>query len=285
MSIDHQQALACLQSDDLIGIGMEADAVRRRLHPEGVVTYTLAPILTVTSSDLTPQITAALDRGATGLTLQTASLKQLESTIPTLRENFPHLLLSGPTVSQIASLGDPADQVLSRLRTAGLASLSADSATNLRFESALAVHRAAHDAGLRTTATLVFGAGEQPDTLIQQLKSLHSLQQETQGFLAFTLLSAPAPTGRELDDPTAVEYLKTLAVCRIVLDNIDNIEANWQQQGLKVLQMTLRFGANDIGSLFTADAHAPEEEIRRVIRDAGFKPAQRDTLYRMMFLN
>ena len=117
------------------------------------------------------------------------------------------------------------------------------------------------------------------------LEAVHTLQQETGGFVAFTLVSHHAPGGRELDDATAVEYLKTLAICRMVLDNIPHAQTNWEQQGLKVLQMGLRFGGNDIGSLLGGDAAAPEEEVRRLIRDAGFKPVQRDTLYRTHFLN
>jgi cyclic dehypoxanthinyl futalosine synthase len=70
-----------------------------------------------------------------------------------------------------------------------------------------------------------------------------------------------------------------------VLDNIPHVQTNWEQQGLKVLQMGLRFGGNDIGSLLGAQSTAPEEEVRRLIRDAGFKPVQRDTLYRTHFLN
>jgi cyclic dehypoxanthinyl futalosine synthase len=63
------------------------------------------------------------------------------------------------------------------------------------------------------------------------------------------------------------------------------VQTNWEQQGLKVLQMGLRFGGNDVGSVLGSTTNASEEEVRRLIRDAGFKPAQRDTLYRAMFLN
>lgn len=91
-------------------------------------------------------------------------------------------------------------------------------------------------------------------------------------------------------EPTAVEYLTTLATSRLYLDNIPNIEGSWATQGLKVLQMGLRFGGNDVGSVlleerFVKPGGATEEELRRIIREAGFKPVQRDTLYRTMFLN
>ena len=84
-----------------------------------------------------------------------------------------------------------------------------------------------------------------------------------------------------------MEYLKTLAISRMYLDNILNVQANLETQGLKVLQVGLRFGGNDVGSILlaTGATAATEEQVRQVIRDAGFKPAQRDTLYRTMFLN
>jgi len=283
-AIDHAHALEALLSDDLIGIGMEADAVRRRLHPEGVVTYALSPGVTLGAADPTKSVADAVEDGATAITLYAApgaTLDQLETAICTIRHAHPTLPLSGFPLGQIAALPPT---ILTALYTAGVRSLAADTTETLAFDSALAFHRTAHAAGLSTTATLLFGAGESPDTLITRLETLRALQQETLGFVAFTLLAAHSPTGRDLDDPTAVEYLKTLALCRIVLDNIDHIESNWQQQGLKVLQMTLRFGANDAGSLFAPNAQAPEEEVRRIIRDAGFRPAQRDPLYRMCFL-
>ena len=91
-------------------------------------------------------------------------------------------------------------------------------------------------------------------------------------------------------EPTAVEYLTTLAVSRLYLDNIENLQGSWRTQGLKVLQMGLRFGGNDVGSVLLEEhaskpGGATEEELRRIIREAGFRPVQRDTLYRTMFLN
>ena len=151
--------------------------------------------------------------------------------------------------------------------------------------SSVRVHRAAHAAGLSTVALLRFGESERNHDFVARLEEFRQLQAETGGVRAFSLRSASASSGRELDDPTAVEYLKTLAICRMVLDNIRHIEANWQQQGLKVFQMALRFGANDAGSLIERDAEASEEEVRRLIRDAGFQPVQRDSLSTVWFFN
>jgi cyclic dehypoxanthinyl futalosine synthase len=115
------------------------------------------------------------------------------------------------------------------------------------------------------------------------------LQEETGGFASFTPWSfAPrSSTLNGFEEATAVEYLKTLAISRMYLNNVENVQSNLETQGLKVLQVGLRFGGNDAGSvLLAAGANAAtEEQVRQVIRDAGFKPVQRDTLYRTMFFN
>jgi cyclic dehypoxanthinyl futalosine synthase len=134
---------------------------------------------------------------------------------------------------------------------------------------------------------MIFGVGETIAERVAHLEHLRNLQQETGGFTSFTPLAHPSGLASE---PTAVEYLKTLAVSRLYLDNIQNLQGSWATQGLKVLQMGLRFGGNDVGSVlleerFGKPGGATEEELRRIIREAGFKPAQRDTLYRTFFLN
>jgi cyclic dehypoxanthinyl futalosine synthase len=116
---------------------------------------------------------------------------------------------------------------------------------------------------------------------------VRQLQDETGGFAAFSARNASA--GREWEEATAVEYLKVLAVSRVLLENIENVEADWMPQGLKVLQMALRFGCNDAGSVSTRNARGnasatTEEDLRRVIRGAGFEPVQRDALYRSMLI-
>jgi len=211
MGISREQALECLQSGDLIGLGMEADAVRRRLHPEGVATY-------VVDSDM---------------------------------ESLPALTDLAATAEWIAA------------------------------------HRAMHLAGERTTARMVFGAGETLEQRMDVLEAIRKLHQETAGFAAFAPVAAPAPNGRQLDSATAVERLKMLAVSRMYLDSIENIQADGVASGidgLKVLQTALRFGANDVG---TADAgqSRSEEDLRRIIRDAGLRPAERDAAWRAMMLS
>jgi cyclic dehypoxanthinyl futalosine synthase len=127
---------------------------------------------------------------------------------------------------------------------------------------------------------------------------VYRLQEETGGFTSFIPWTfQPDNTalgGRGWDEATAVEYLKTLAISRLYLTNFLNVQSSWVTQGLKVCQMGLRFGGNDVGSVMIEENVVraagvinctTEEELRRIIRDAGFVPKQRDTLYRQYFLN
>ena len=145
---------------------------------------------------------------------------------------------------------------------------------------------------------MMFGVGETYEQRINHFQVVYDLQRETGGFTAFIPWSfQPKNTalgGRKWDEATSVEYLKLLAISRLFLDNIENVQASWVTQGLKVLQLGLRFGGNDVGSVMLEENVVraagtsnctTEEELRHIIRDAGFKPVQRDTLYRTMFLN
>jgi cyclic dehypoxanthinyl futalosine synthase len=133
---------------------------------------------------------------------------------------------------------------------------------------------------------------------VNHLESLWQLQDETGGFTAFIpwpFQPEHTALGKKVtEETTAVEFLKTLAISRIYLDNFVNIQTSWVTQGLKVCQLGLRFGGNDVGSVMLeenvvrqagAQHQASEEDLRRMIRDAGFVPKQRDTLYRTYFLN
>jgi cyclic dehypoxanthinyl futalosine synthase len=312
MGITRQQALDCFASDDLIGIGMEADAVRRTLHPEGVVTYTIDRTLDCSAPDLDTLcklVRDTIDMGATGIILQqahpTLTLDRYEAFLRGIRQRFPQITVHGLSATQILELAAGAQaslrDTLARLRDAGLDSIASEavildehlrrsiSPETCSIADWIDVHRTAHQLGLRTSATMLFGLGETLAQRIEHLEILRSLQAETGGFTAFTPLAQP-PAANSALEPTAVEYLTTLAVSRLYLDNIPNIQGSWPTQGLKVLQMGLRFGSNDVGSVLLQDRFmkpggATEEELRRIIREAGFKPAQRDTLYRTMFLN
>jgi cyclic dehypoxanthinyl futalosine synthase len=315
MGISVTQALDCFHSNDLLGIGMEADAVRRRLHPEGVVSYLVDRRIRLASTDATAaealyaQAAETLDLGATGLHLDLGStirdLDQFCALLAGLRQRHPELRLHGLSAITVAALADAAGlslrDTLSRLHTAGLHSLAGDDA--LVFTDApqqnnwIEIHRTAHQVGLRSTAAMVFGLAETLAQRVDHLQTIHSLQHETGGFTAFTPIAFHPDTHpghvipTDWQPATAVEYLRTLAISRMLLDNIPHIQSSSSAQGLKVVQMTLRFGSNDLGSIALEPTtprpaqRVTEEDLRRVIRDAGFRPAQRDTLYQTLFLN
>jgi cyclic dehypoxanthinyl futalosine synthase len=297
MGISRKQALDCFESDDLIGIGMEADAVRRALHPEGVVSYATGCDVLVTSdrTALFDAVRGIATLGGTTVCLRLdapLALHPFEELLTALKVSFPGMAVQALSPNAIARIAAQSGlsisglsifDTLARLRAAGLDAIGMDAEGS---SDSLDIHRAAHRAGLRSAIALTFGAGESMADRVESLFSIHDLQEETGGFLAFTAISFK-PNGtssREIEEPTAVEYLRTLAVSRMVLDNIPSIESSPAAQGLKVVQMGLRFGCNDAGTV-PPDGGVSEEDLRRVIRDAGFQPVERDMLYRTVFLS
>jgi cyclic dehypoxanthinyl futalosine synthase len=299
MGISRQQALECFRSDDLVGIGMEADAVRRRLHPEGVVSYLMEHIVHCAAltgraqEELWQEIDSAVDAGCGAIRLeglQAVDGPAIAKFVSELRQRFPSLWIEALSVSDVLAIAAVANadlrEALGSLGAAGLNSITGEGSP-LATQDWINVHRAAHTVAMQTTARAVFGGGETTEQRIDFLEAVQLLQDETGGLTSFAATSAPPPNGRELDGMTAVERLKTLAIARMYLDTIPNVQAMHAGQGLKVLEMGLRFGSNDLGSLDprSGDCVDQEEDLRRIIRDAGFQPAQRDAAYRMMFLN
>lgn len=294
MGISQQQALDCFASHDLIGIGMEADSVRRSLHPDGIVTYAVdrSFVLSGDPSALFDQIREAAAEGVVTiqLTAPQLTLDELENAITAIRKSFPSLYLQSLSANEIAEIATTAslseEETLIRLHNAGLDAIGGDIA-GLTHERWLRIHRAAHHSGLKSKASLIFGGDLHPDEFVDQLLALYNLQEETHGFASLTLHGFRPTNGRaEFEQPTAVEYLRTLAIARMVLDNFDHIESSCIAEGLKVMQMALRFGANDGGFIPSKGASSfTESDLRRVIRDAGFSPVERDALYRTMLLN
>jgi cyclic dehypoxanthinyl futalosine synthase len=305
--ISQEQALDCFASDDLIGIGMEADAIRREMHPEGVVSYAVEQSVAFDRTEdadadraaLFARVRDAVRDGAATVSLAPArrslglvaatAFDQLEAALASVRERFPDVGLQASSTSGIlrfaVETGLTVPAVLARLRDAGLDAIAGDGAETPETTAQwLEVHRSAHEAGLRSTASMTLGGGEGPEDRVARLFAIRALQQQTGGFASFALWSADSG----LEAPTAVESLRTLAISRIVLDNIEHVESSCLAQGLKVAQMALRFGANDLGAIQSEDGQSrrqfTEEDVRRVIRDAGFMPVERDLQYRAMYL-
>jgi cyclic dehypoxanthinyl futalosine synthase len=193
-------------------------------------------------------------------------------------------------------------EVLQALQAAGLASIPGGGAEILSDRVRkiispkkgsvvewLEVMETAHSLGLRTTATMMFGHIETIEERIQHLMAIRDLQDRTGGFTAFIPWTfQPGNTKLSLMEAKGVEYLRTLALSRLVLDNVPNIQASWVTQGSKVAQLALYFGANDLGSTMieenvvaaTGVSHRLSlEEMKHLITTAGFTPCQRDTFY------
>ena len=227
-----------------------------------------------------------------------------------VKQRFPGFklhALSSPEVLHISRLSQvPVPDVIRRLVGAGLDSIPGGGAEILvdrvrrllhcygkaTSDEWLDVMRHAHRAGLRTTATMMYGTVETPAERIEHMMRLRELQDETGGFTAFIAWSyQPEHTALQGVEATGVEYLRTLATARLVLDNVDNLQASWVTQGGKVGQLSLSFGANDMGSVMIEEnvvraagaAYCMDEvEIVRNIEDAGYVPKRRNMHYQVL---
>jgi cyclic dehypoxanthinyl futalosine synthase len=250
-----------------------------------------------------------------------------------MRGRWPDLhvhALSPPEIHHLAQeAGVGWRQVIVRLREAGLDSIPGGGAEILssRLRRAISprkcdvadwigVMRAAHEEGLRTTATMVIGLGETLAERVEHLERLRLLQDETGGFTAFivwTFQPRNTALGRKRENaghylpdrsdpsdrsdspdrvlnPGACEYLRTLAVARLYLDNFENLQASWVTQGRDIAQLALLFGANDLGSTMLeenvvaaagARFRLSARDLENLTLDLGLKPARRDFYYRV----
>ena len=237
-------------------------------------------------------------------------LEWFEDLFRAVKSRYPSFrlhALSPPEVIHLSRLSQlPVSTVVDRLVAAGMDSIPGGGAeilvdrvrrllncyTKATAAEWIDVMRTAHRAGLRTTATMMYGTVERPAERIEHLLRLRELQDETGGFTAFITWSyQPANTERGGTEATGIDYLRTLALARLVLDNFDNMQASWVTQGGKVGQLSLAFGANDMGSVMIEEnvvraagaAYCMDEvEIIRNVEDAGFIPKRRNMHYEIL---
>src|SRR6187401_3129626 len=215
--------------------------------------------------------------------------------------------LSPPEVLHISRLNQiPTRTVIERLVAAGLDSIPGGGAEILvdrvrkllncyskaTSDEWIDIMRQAHHAGLRTTAAMMYGTVETQDERIEHMMRLRDLQDETGGFTAFITWSyQPEHTEHGGFEETGLDYLRTLALSRIVLDNFDNLQASWVTQGGKVGQLSLAYGANDMGSVMIeenvvraagASYCMDEIEIVRNVENAGFTALRRNMHYQVL---
>jgi cyclic dehypoxanthinyl futalosine synthase len=237
-------------------------------------------------------------------------LEWYEDLFRAVKQRYPAFrlhALSPPEVIHLSRLSRlPVPQVIERLVGVGLDSIPGGGAEILvdrvrkllncyskaTADEWLDVMRHAHLAGLRTTATMMYGTVETPEERLEHVFRLRDLQDETAGFTAFITWSyQPEHTELGGHEATGVDYLRTLAIARIVLDNFDNLQASWVTQGGKVGQLSLAYGANDMGSVMIeenvvraagASYCMDEIEIVRNVENAGFIPKRRNMHYEVL---
>ncbi|MHB1003138.1 MAG: cyclic dehypoxanthinyl futalosine synthase [Thermoleophilia bacterium] len=275
---------------------------RKHGSPEG---YLLA------DDEMFTKIEETIALGGTGIMMQGGLHPKLDigyytDLLAAIKERYEIYIhsFSPPEIHHIAKLSRLSlEETLARLKAAGLDSLPGGGAEilvngvreelspkKIDADTWLSVMEAAHGVGLKSTATMMFGSVESHADRIEHMRRIRELQDRTGGFRAFIPWSFQ-PVNTKLPDTTAasgIDYLTTLAVSRIYLDNVDNIQASWVTQGLKVAQVALSFGANDMGSTMieenvvaAADVNyrISKDELVRAIETTGKRPVQRDHAY------
>ena len=260
------------------------------------------------------KVAELVEHGGTQLLMQGGlhpdlSIEWFEQLFREIKQRFPQVQvhsLSPAEVIHIARLsGLSMAECLRRLQAAGLDSVPGGGAevlvdevrreispNKIGWRDWVAVMEEAHGLGMRTTATLMFGSKERPEDIVEHLFRVRELQAKTGGFTAFIPWTFQ-PANTELGGETAsgVEYLRVLALSRLVLDNVANIQASWVTQGAMMAQVALYFGANDLGGTMLEENVVAAAgcsfrlsipEIIDLARGAGFTPAKRNTLYEIL---
>ena len=273
--------------------------------------------------EICKRIDETIELGGTGVLMQGGlhpdfNIEWYENLLSTLHAKYPKFQLhcfSPPEIHNI-SLISKLDYVtiMERLKNAGLNSMPggggeildddvrARVSTKCNTQEWLDVMRAVHKVGLISTATMMFGIGDKIEHRVRHLQRIRDVQDASlalkaetgsggkfTAFIPWTFQRENTALGRKItEEPTGIDYLQMLAVSRLFLDNIQHIQASWLTQGLKLGQTSLRFGADDMGSIMIeenvvsaagADNEASERDLRYQIREAGYLPQQRDILY------
>lgn len=266
---------------------------------------------TLTMDELKQKVAETVELGGTGILLQGGMNPDLSwdyylDMLTGIKAAFPTVHIHGfspPEIHWFAGrFNRSVRQVIEELVKAGLDSIPGGGAEILSdavrrkvspnkcsADEWIDVMRTAHSLGLRTTATMMFGVGETMDQRVEHLRRVRELQDETGGFTAFIPWPYQIYRNRFIrQENTGVDYLRTLAVARLYLDNVPNMQASWVTQGVKMGQVALSFGANDMGSTMIEEnvvrsvgvSHTLDApELVRLIHDAGYDALQRTNTY------
>lgn len=226
-----------------------------------------------------------------------------------IREKFPQINIHGfspPEFNHFAGVfGMSLREVISQFKEAGLGSIPGgggeilvdrvrDRIAPLKCNSDawIEVMRIAHELGLKSSATMMFGHVETLDDRLEHLERLRTTQDETGGFTAFICWTfQPDNTRLKAETVTSAEYLRMQALSRIYLDNFENVQSSWVTQGPQIGQIALRYGANDFGSVMMEENVVSSagttfclksRDIERLIEEAGYSPHRRSTWYHLL---
>jgi cyclic dehypoxanthinyl futalosine synthase len=280
-------------------------------HPgeEGEYTHSVDHLIQKFKESASVGVTTVLLQGGVNRSLPFEYyLELVERTVREVPAIYPHFFSTSEIIGMAEVSGLTVAEVLKKLWDAGLRSIPGGGAeilsdrvkrkiSNAKGSSAdwLRVMREAHTIGYKSTATMMYGHLEQDEDILEHLESIRTLQDETSGFTAFVPWSfKPGNTPLEKIIPhfaTSTRYLQMIAFSRIYLDNFPHVQASWFSEGKKIGQIALHFGADDFGgTLLEENVHAAAnfvnktniEECKQMIREAGFVPAQRTTLYEIL---
>ena len=336
-----KKELAKLFDQNFLDLAAEADEIRKRLHPNDIVTYIVDRNINYTNvcwvacsfcafyrtkrqaekgdgyvlsvEQVLQKIQETVDLGGTGILMQGGlhpdiGIEYTTDLFRAIRREFPEVQVHALSPAEIWHLVDKSDlsleDTLKELKMAGLMSLPGGGAEILTDETRgriapaknststwLEVMETWHSLGMKSTATMMFGIDEAYEERMLQIRKL---QAKTGGFTAFigwtfqpdnTTYLKKHP---DFEKATSLDYLKTTAISRIVLDNVANIQASWVTQPMKTASIALHAGCNDMGSIMIeenvvkeagAEYCTTEEDLRSVIERSGFRPAKRTTLY------
>ncbi len=237
-----------------------------------------------------------------------------EDLVEHIHKKYPQITIHGFSAVEIAYIAKVSKlsfkEVLRRLQAKGLGSIPGAGAEilsdrvreiispkKLTSQEWLDIHRSAHEIGMKTTATMMYGTVESDEEIVEHWRKIRELQDETGGFRAFIMWSfQPYNTKLQRDGivthkTSSNRYLRLLAVSRLYLDNFKNIQSSWVTQGSYIGQLALLFGANDLGSTMMeenvvkaagAQNRMNQEEMIRLIKDVGEIPAKRNTAYEIL---
>jgi len=264
--------------------------------------------------DILAKVRETAEAGGTQVMIQGGlhpelGLAYYEKMLRGIRESFPSITIHSFTATEILHFARQAGisvlDCLKRLQDAGLSSLPGGGAEilvddvrrrvspkKIMTDDWLAVMRAAHGIGMESTATMVIGFGETAAQRIEHMEKIRELQDETGGFRAFiTWTYQPGNTELGGEKTSAWDYMKTLAMTRLYMDNVAHVQGSWVTQGERIGQLTLGFGADDLGSIMLEENvvraagtsyEMSVQKMVRMIKGAGRDAAQRDTRYRIL---